>query len=42
MIFIMFCEYYSLILWGAAGAMLRWNSIQHVFHVIPWIALGSR
>jgi hypothetical protein len=41
MLFIMFCEYYSLILWGAAGSMLRWNNIQPVFHVIPWIALGS-
>src|SRR6202044_4179642 len=28
MLFIMFCEYYSLILWGAAGAILRWRSIQ--------------
>jgi hypothetical protein len=41
MLFIMFCEYYSLILWAAAGAMLRWNSIQQVFHIIPWIALCS-
>ena len=41
MLFVMFCEYYSLILWGAVGAMLRWNSIQRVFHIIPWIALGS-
>src|SRR6202167_4283044 len=41
MLFIMFCEYYSLILWGAIGAMLRWDNIQPVFHIIPWIALGS-
>jgi len=41
MLFLMFCEYYSLILWGAIGVSLRWGTIQPVFHVIPWIALGS-
>lgn len=41
MLFLMFCEYYSLILWASVGALLRWNSIQTVFHIIPWIALGS-
>ncbi len=41
MLFLMFCEYYSLILWASIGALLRWNSIQTVFHIIPWIALGS-
>src|SRR5579871_91683 len=41
MLFLMFCEYYSLMLWASIGALLRWNNIQNVFHVIPWIALGS-
>ena len=41
MLFLMFCEYYSLILWGTIGVSLRWGTIQPVFHVIPWIALGS-
>ncbi len=41
MLFLMFCEYYSLILWAAVGVMLRWSSLQEVFHVIPWVALGS-
>src|SRR5690349_10120047 len=41
MLFLMFCEYYSLILWGTLGVTLQWNTIQPVFHVIPWIALGS-
>ena len=41
MLFLMFCEYYSLILWGTIGVSLRWGAIQPVFHVIPWIALGS-
>lgn len=41
MLFLMFCEYYSLIIWGTIGVTLRWSTIQPVFHVIPWIALGS-
>jgi hypothetical protein len=41
MLFLMFCEYYSLILWGTLGVSLQWQTIQPVFHVIPWIALGS-
>ena len=41
MLFLMFCEYYSLILWGTIGVMVRWSNIQPVFHTIPWIALGS-
>src|SRR5665213_279029 len=41
MLFLMFCEYYSLMLWASLGVMLRWSHIQEVFHVIPWIALGS-
>lgn len=41
MLFLMFCEYYSLMLWATIGALLRWNNIPNVFHIIPWIALGS-
>ncbi len=41
MIFLMFCEFYSLILWATAGIVLRWNSFPRDFHVIPWIALGA-
>jgi len=41
MLFIMFCEYYSLIAWGTLGALLQWNNLRPVFHAIPWIALGS-
>ena len=41
MLFLMFCEYYSLMLWASIGALLRWNNIQSVFHIIPFIALGS-
>jgi len=41
MIFIMFCEYYSLIAWGTLGVLLQWNNLRPEFHAIPWIALGS-
>jgi hypothetical protein len=41
MILIMFCEFYSLILWATLGVLLRWSSFPPVFHVIPWIALGA-
>jgi hypothetical protein len=41
MLFLMFCEYYSLMIWASIGVLLRWNHIQEVFHAIPWIALGS-
>src|SRR5579871_1943017 len=41
MLLVMFCEIYSLILWGTVGVLLRWNSFQPAFHIIPWIALGA-
>jgi len=41
MLFIMFCEYYSLMLWATIGVLLRWGSFHPVFHLIPWIALAS-
>ena len=41
MLFLMFCEYYSLIIWASIGVMLRWRSFPEAFHVIPWVALGS-
>src|SRR6266699_902830 len=41
MLFLMFCEYYSLMVWATIGVLLRWNSFPAAFHVIPWIALGA-
>lgn len=41
MLFIMFCEFYSLIAWATIGVLLQWNHFPKVFHVIPWIALGA-
>jgi hypothetical protein len=41
MLFLVFCEFYSLILWASIGVTLKWSGFPAVFHVIPWIALGS-
>src|ERR1700740_3398725 len=41
MLFLMFCEYYSLVLWATFGVLLRWQSVPEPFHVIPAIALGA-
>jgi hypothetical protein len=41
MVLLIFCEFYSLILWATVGIILRWNSLQPVFHIIPWVALGA-
>lgn len=41
MVLLIFCEFYSLILWATIGVILRWNSFQPAFHIIPWIALGA-
>jgi hypothetical protein len=41
MLFIMFCEYYSLILWATFGVLLQWNKLPPSFHVIPALALAA-
>jgi hypothetical protein len=41
MLFIMFCEYYYLLMWATVGVALRWDRFPRVFHLIPWVALGS-
>ncbi len=41
MLFIMFCEYYYLLTWATIGVILRWDHFPEVFHLIPWIAMGS-
>ena len=41
MILLIFCEFYSLILWATVGVLLRWNNFQPAFHIIPWVALGA-
>src|SRR5277367_2550810 len=41
MLFIMFCEFYNLILWATVGVALQWDYFPKAFHAIPWIALAS-
>jgi hypothetical protein len=41
MLFIMLCEYFSLILWGTIGSLLRWHEVPKVFHLLPTIAIAS-
>jgi len=41
MLFIMFCEYYSLLIWATFGVLLQWQSVPRTFHIIPAIALAA-
>jgi len=41
MLFIMFCEFYYLLVWALLGSLLAWSIVPEVFHVIPWIALAA-
>ncbi|HYL38910.1 MAG TPA: hypothetical protein VEV17_23535 [Bryobacteraceae bacterium] len=41
MLLVMFCEFYSLILWATLGVLLAWGRFPNAFHIIPWIALGA-
>ena len=41
MLFIMFCEFYYLLLWATIGVSIRWDSFPDIFHAIPWILGGA-
>ncbi|MCZ7617013.1 MAG: hypothetical protein M5U32_01420 [Myxococcota bacterium] len=41
MLFIMFCEFYYLLLWALAGAALRWDALPDAFRALPWLGLGA-
>jgi hypothetical protein len=41
MLYIMFCEYYSLLGWATLGVALQWDRLPRVFHLIPWVAAAS-
>jgi hypothetical protein len=41
MLFIMFCEFYYLLLWATLGVALRWSELPAVFHAIPWLLAGA-
>ena len=42
MLFLMFCEYYSLIVWASIGVILRWSSIQSSLSRDPMDCPGLR
>jgi len=41
MLFIMFCEFYYLLIWASVGVTIRWNAFPEVFHNIPWLVAGA-
>lgn len=41
MLFIMFCEFYYLLLWANVGYALRGDALPAQFGLIPWVAAGS-
>ncbi len=41
MLFIMFCEFYYLLLWATVGYALRGDALPSEFGLIPWVALGA-
>jgi hypothetical protein len=41
MLFLMFCEYCSLLLWATVGVTLRWSEMPPVLHLVPWLAAAS-
>jgi hypothetical protein len=41
MLFIMFCEFYTLLAWATLGVALRGEELPEVFRAIPWIFAGA-
>jgi hypothetical protein len=41
MLFIMFCEFYYLLIWATVGISIRGDSFPEIFHTIPWILAGA-
>ena len=41
MVFIMFCEFYYLLMWATIGWMIGGDSLPAEFGLIPWIALAA-
>jgi len=41
MLFIMFCEFYYLLMWATVGYGLRGDALPKQFGLIPWVALGA-
>ncbi len=44
MLFIMFCEFFYLLIWATVGITLRWDSLPpelEVFRLVPWVGAGA-
>ena len=41
MLFIMFCEFYYLLVWATIGVSLRWDVFPETLHTIPWVLAGA-
>jgi hypothetical protein len=41
MLFIMFCEFFYLLLWANVGYALQGDALPPQFGLLPWVALGS-
>jgi uncharacterized protein YbjT (DUF2867 family) len=41
MLFIMFCEFYYLLLWALVGAGLHGSELPEAFRALPWVGLGA-
>jgi len=41
MLFVMFCEFYYLLIWATIGVWLRWDQLPPVFHWIPLVAVAA-
>ena len=41
MLFIMFCEFYYLLIWATVGVGIRGDSFPQIFQTIPWIFAGA-
>ena len=41
MLFIMFCEFYYLLMWATVGYALRGDALPPEFGAVPWVALGA-
>ena len=41
MLFIMFCEFFYLLIWALIGVLIAWEFVPKIFHEIPLIAIFS-
>jgi hypothetical protein len=41
MLFIMFCEFYYLLIWATIGVAIRRDAFPDIFHTIPWMLAGA-